>query len=163
MGPGTALALALMAAAPVPSLGPGVLVESSVDDGDTVWLATSVARAGGREPGGLVQFDRATGALHAFKGTDAGPCGFAVTGLAVRDGALWVTTDLGVSRLRVALEWDEWAHFAPGPAGEMEETSCGALLAPAAEAALAPGGEAIRARLAEFRPRFWRRYQKRRR
>jgi hypothetical protein len=140
----------------------GAVADVTVVDGNTAWIGASEVRGDARLPRGLLRYDRASGRLHAFRGTDSGPCGFDVLALELRDGTLWVTTELGVSRFRVSEEWDEWAHFARAGDGSLEETACSTLLAPAAEAALAPGGEAVRARLAEFRPRFWRRYQKRR-
>ena len=95
-------------------------------------------------------------AAHAFRGTDAGPCGFLVQDLLLRDDTLWVATDLGVSRLRLSPEdWDEWTHYALATDGAaLEETACGSLLSVVAEAAAAPGGEELGRWLAEFRPKF---------
>jgi hypothetical protein len=126
-----------------------------VDDGASVWSAVSAPDA--CDPGGLVRFDRARRESHAFRATDAGPCGFRVHDLLLQDGTLWVATDLGVSRLRLFEEWDEWAHYALTGDGGLEETTCAALLMPVAEAARAPGGEDVGRILALFRPRFVRR------
>jgi hypothetical protein len=128
----------------------------TADDGVSTWMGLSTPGACG--PAGLVRFDRARAESHAFRGTDAGPCGFRVHDLLIRDGTLWVATDLGVSRLRLSPdEWDEWTHYALTADGVLEETACGALLMPVAEAARAPGGEDVARILAAFRPRFVRR------
>jgi hypothetical protein len=126
-------------------------------------MGLSESRGCGIRPRGLVRYDLAHGATHAFRGTDTGPCGFLVQDLLLRDDTLWVATDLGVSRLRVSPEdWDEWTHYALSPDGAgMEETSCSSVLAVVAEAAAAPGGEDLGRWLAEFRPRFVKRLQRR--
>jgi hypothetical protein len=115
------------------------------DDGTSLWMDGSDRGACDR-PRGLVRYDRGRAAPHAFRGTDSGPCGFRIHDLLVRDETLWVATDLGVSRLRVAPD-----------DGGLEETACGALLMEVAEAAREPGGEGLGGWLAEFRPRFVRR------
>ena len=131
-------------------------VDVQVDDGTTLWLGASERRACGLLPRGLIRYDRRQDTTHAFRGTDAGPCGFLVQALLLRGDTLWVATDLGVSRLRVASEdWDEWTHYARTADGDgLEETACRSLLAQVAEAAAAPGGEALGRLLAEFRPKF---------
>jgi hypothetical protein len=113
-------------------------------------------------PRGLVRHDLRHGATHAFRGTDAGPCGFRVHDLLLRDETLWVATDLAVSRLRLSPEvWDEWAHYAPSAHHtRAEEATCASLLAVAAETAALPGGEPIGRWLAEFRPRFWKKFRR---
>lgn len=132
--------------------------EVVVDDGTSSWMGLSEEQACGARPRGLVRFDRSRHVTQAFRGTDCGPCGFRVHDLMIRDGTLWVATDLGVSRLRLSPDdWDEWTHYALTREGDLEETACGALLMPVAEAALAPGGEDVGRLLAEFRPRFVRR------
>ena len=137
---------------------PEVLRDADVDAmaavGETVWLGLSALRGAERWPLGLVRYDWARGRAHAFRGTDAGPCGFFVHDLQVRDGTLWVATDLGLSRLGVAPDaWDEWAHFSRGEDGALEEVACAGLVADAmaADPALVPRY------VAEFRPRYWRR------
>jgi hypothetical protein len=134
----------------------GQTVDVQVDDGTTLWLGASERRGCGLRPLGLIRYDWSRDTAHVFRGTDAGPCGFLVQALLLRGDTLWVATDLGVSRLRVASEdWDEWTHYALTTDGEaLEETACGSLLAQVAEAAAAPGGEALGRLLAEFRPKF---------
>lgn len=134
----------------------GQAVDVQVDDGTTRWVGASERRGCGLRPLGLIRYDWTRDTAHVFRGTDAGPCGFRVQALLLRGDTLWVGTDLGVSRLRVASEdWDEWTHYAVATDGEaLEETACGSLLAQVAEAAAAPGGEALGRLLAEFRPKF---------
>lgn len=134
----------------------GQAVDVAVSDGASLWLGVSERRGCGLHPGGLVRHDWRRNAAHVFRGTDAGPCGFLVLDLLLRDDTLWVATDLGVSRLRLAPEdWDEWTHYSLSSDGSaLEETACGSLLAVVAEAAAAPGGEELGHWLAEFRPRF---------
>ena len=138
---------------------PAFLRDAVVDamaaaEGDTVWLGLSTLRDGERWPLGLVRYDWLNGRAHAFRGTDAGPCGFFVHDLQVRDGILWVSTDLGVSRLGISPEaWDEWTHFTSGPGGALEEVSCAGLVAEA----MAADPTRVPRWVAEFRPRYWRR------
>ena len=163
-GAAFAAAIVVLAGITAPaSLPGGASADITIVDGNTVWIGASESRGDERRPRGLLRYDRASGRLHAYRGTDSGPCGFAVEGLSLEDGVLWVTTDLGASRFRVSEEWDEWAHFARAADGSLEETSCATLLAAAADAALASGNATARERIAEFRPRFWRRYLRRRR
>jgi len=143
----------------------GQAVDVMVSDGASLWLGVSERRGCGLRPRGLVRYDWKRGAAHAFRGTDAGPCGFLVQDLLLRDDTLWVATDLGVSRLRLSPEdWDEWTHYALATDGAaLEETACGSLLALVAEAAAAPGGEELGRWLAEFRPKFVKRLRRARR
>jgi hypothetical protein len=140
----------------------GQAVDVMVSDGASLWLGVSERRGCGVRPRGLVRYDWRRDAAHAFRGTDAGPCGFLVHDLLLRDDTLWVATDLGVSRLRLSPEdWDEWTHYAPSTDGAaLEETACGSLLTVVAEAAAAPGGEELGGWLAEFRPKFVRRLRR---
>jgi hypothetical protein len=142
---------------------PAFLADARVDaaaaHGGSLWLGLSAARDGRPAPLGLVRYDWDRGRAQVFRGADTGPCGFFVLDVAVRGGTLWVTTDLGTSRLGLAAEWDEWAHFRAAGDG-LEETACATLLATALEEAAEP--DAIRKRVQEFRPRFWKRYRKRR-
>jgi hypothetical protein len=127
----------------------GATVDAIAAHRGTVWLGLS---SGGdaRAPLGLVRYDWARHTVHAFRGTDAGPCGFFVHDLLVHEDTLWVATDLGVSRLGLSPDtWDEWTHFAPGAGAE--EIACATLLAKATEARW----------LAEFRPRYWKRHSRR--
>jgi|SRR5688572_13938823 len=134
----------------------GAAVDVMLSDGASVWMGLSESRDCRVRPRGLVRHDLAHGGAHAFRGKDAGPCGFHVQDLLLRDDTLWVATDLGVSRLRVSPEdWDEWTHYALSTDGAgLEETACSSLLAVVAEAAAAPGGEELGGLLAEFRPKF---------
>jgi hypothetical protein len=133
---------------------PEIMRDVRLDDGASLWTGDS----GACGPRGLVREDRFGGRTHAFRGTDAGPCGFRVHDLLLRGDTLWVATDLGVSRLRLSPDdWDEWTHYALTAEGDLEETACSALLMPVAFAALAPGGDDVGRLLAEFRPRFVRR------
>jgi hypothetical protein len=134
----------------------------SVREGASLWMAVSEPGACGARPRGLVRYDLELGQAHAFRGTDAGPCGFQVHDLLLRGDTLWVATDLGVSRLRPSPDdWDEWTHYAVAPDGAtLEETACGALLAAVAEEVRAPGGEELGRWLAEFRPRFFKRLRR---
>ena len=141
-----------------PSFLAGTRVDAAAAHGDSLWLGLSALK-GEPAPLGLVRYDFARGAAQFFRGADTGPCGFAVLDVAVRDGTLWVATDLGVSRLGLAAEWDEWTHFRAAADG-LEETACATLRGTAIEEAADPA--AVRQRVAEFRPRFWRRYQRRR-
>ena len=150
---------------PVQALGvikQGQAVDVLVSDGASLWLGVSERRGCGLRPRGLVRYDWKRDAAFAFRGTDAGPCGFLVHDLLLRDDTLWVATDLGVSRLRVSPEdWDEWTHYALSTDGAgLEETACGSLLAVVAEAAAAPGGEELGGWLAEFRPKFVKRLRR---
>jgi len=139
----------------------GAVVDVQLSDGASLWLGVSERRGCAVRPRGLVRFDWRRGAAHHFRGTDAGPCGFLVQDLLLRDDTLWVATDLGVSRLRLSPEeWDEWTHYGPADGGALEETACAGLLAAVAESAAAPGGEALSQLLAEFRPRFARRVKR---
>ena len=141
-----------------PSFLAGARVDAAAAHGESLWLGVSTLGGGEPAPLGLVRYDFARGAAQVFRGADSGPCGFFVLDVAVREGTLWVATDLGVSRLALAAEWDEWTHFRAAADG-LEETACATLLAAAIEEA---GDPAVRRRVAEFRPRFWRRYQRRR-
>jgi hypothetical protein len=134
----------------------GATVDVMLSDGASLWMGLSESRGGRVRPRGLVRYDLAHGEVHAFRGTDTGPCGFHVHDLLLRDDTLWVATDLGVSRRRLSPEdWDEWTHYALSTDGAgMEETACSSLLAVVAEAAVAPGGEELGGWLAEFRPKF---------
>jgi hypothetical protein len=149
-----------LAGAVVQGAGGGSLGSATVDvlvsDGATSWLGISERQGCALRPRGLVRYDAKRDAAHAFRGTDAGPCGFLVQDLLLRDDTLWVATDLGVSRLRLSPEdWDEWTHYSlSGDGSALEETACASLLAMVAEAAAAPGGEELGRWLAEFRPRF---------
>ena len=135
---------------------PPLLADAHVDaaaaHGGTLWLGLSAERGGETVPLGLVRYDWDRDAARAFRGADTGPCGFFIREVSVVDGTLWVGTDLGVSRLALAAEWDEWTHFA-ATGDAIEETACATLLA----AALEGGDAVVRKRVAEFRPRFWRR------
>ncbi len=137
----------------------GASLDVLVSDGATSWLGVSERRGCALRPHGLVRYDSKRDTAHAFRGTDAGPCGFLVQDLLLRDDTLWVATDLGVSRLRLSPEdWDEWTHYSISSDGAgLEEVACGSLLALVAEAATAPGGEELGRWLAEFRPKFVRR------
>jgi len=141
----------------------GQAVDVLVSHGASLWLGVSERRGCGLRPRGLVRYDWKRDAAFAFRGTDAGPCGFLVQDLLLRDDTLWVATDLGVSRLRLSPEdWDEWTHYALSTDGAgLEETACGSLLAVVAEAAAAPGGEELGGWLAEFRPKFVKRLRRR--
>jgi hypothetical protein len=139
-----------------PAFLAGARVDAAAVYGDSLWLGLSTP---GGEPLGLVRYDWTRRAPQVFRGADTGPCGFFVLDVAVRDGTLWVTTDLGVSRLALAAEWDEWTHFRAAPFG-LEETACATLLAAAIEEA--GDAAAVRRHVAAFRPRFWKRYQRRR-
>lgn len=134
----------------------GATVDVALSDGASQWLGLSERRECEVRPRGLVRYDRVGGEVHAFRGTDSGPCGFLVHDLLLRDDTLWVATDLGVSRRRMSSEdWDEWTHYTASPDGAaLEETSCGSVMGLVAEAASAAGGEEIGRWLAEFRPRF---------
>ena len=140
----------------------GQAVDVAVSDGASLWLGVSERRECGLRPGGLVRYDWRRNSVHAFRGTDAGPCGFLVLDLLLRDDTLWVATDLGVSRLRLTPEdWDEWTHYALAADGAaLEEAACGGLLTVVAEAAAAPGGEELGQWLAEFRPKFVKRQRR---
>ena len=140
----------------------GQAVDVMVSDGASLWLGISERLECGLRPRGLVRYDWKRDLGHAFRGTDAGPCGFRVQDLLLRDDTLWVATDLGVSRLRVSPDdWDEWTHFAPSSDGAaLEETACASLLAVVAEAAAAPGDEEMGRWLAEFRPKFVKRFRR---
>lgn len=140
----------------------GQAVDVLLSDGASLWMGVSERLGCGLRPRGLVRYDWKRGAAHAFRGTDAGPCGFLVQDLLLRDDTLWVATDLGVSRLRLSPEdWDEWTHYALSTDGAgLEETACGSLLAVVAEAAKAPGGEELGGWLAEFRPKFVKRLRR---
>jgi hypothetical protein len=137
----------------------GQAVDFLVSGGASVWLGVSERRGCVLRPRGLVRYDWKRDVAYAFRGTDAGPCGFLVQDLLLRDDTLWVATDLGVSRLRLSPEeWDEWTHYTLSADGAaLEETACGSLLTVVAEAAAAPGGEELGVWLAEFRPKFVRR------
>lgn len=137
----------------------GATVDVAVRHGSSVWMGVSERGGCGVRPRGLVRLDPARASTHAFRGTDAGPCGFLVHDLLVRGDTLWVATDLGVSRFRLSPDdWDEWTHYAISADGAaLEETACAALLTSVAEAAARPGGEELGRWLAEFRPRFVRR------
>ena len=141
----------------------GLAVDVQLSDGDSTWLGVSEPAAEGSRKLGLVRHDWQRDVTHSFRGADAGPCGFDVHDLMLRGDTLWVATDLGVSRLRLSREdWDEWAHYTRASDGSaLEETACASVLSTVAEAASAPGGDALAARLAEFRPRFWKRHQRR--
>jgi hypothetical protein len=140
----------------------GQVVDVELNDGTSLWLGVSERRECARRPRGLVRYDWRRGTAHHFRGTDAGPCGFLVQDLLLRDDTLWVATDLGVSRLRLSPEdWDEWTHYAaPADSAALEETACAGALAAVAESAAGPGGEALSLLLAEFRPRFARRLKR---
>lgn len=137
----------------------GLAVDVVLDDGESLWLGVSDRRGGDVQPRGLVRHDWKRNAAHAFRGTDAGPCGFHVKDLMLRDDTLWVATDLGVSRLRLSREdWDEWTHYALDTGGaRLEETACASMLTAAAEASAMPGAEDLARWLSEFRPKFWKR------
>ena len=137
----------------------GAEVDAAAAAGETVWLGLSTRRGGERWPLGLVRYDWARDRERAFRGSDAGPCGFFVHDLLVQDATLWVSTDLGVSRLGLSPDaWDEWTHFTPAAGGALEEVSCAGLVAEAMAADPARGPRWV----AEFRPRFWRRHGTRR-
>ena len=132
----------------------GAEVEVMTADGDTLWLGLSTSRDGERWPLGLVRYDWARDRVHAFRGTDSGPCGFFVRDLTVSGGVLWVATDLGVSRLGVSPDaWDEWTHYTVAGDGALEEVSCAGLVAEA----MAADPARVPRWVAEFRPRYWRR------
>jgi hypothetical protein len=148
--------------APVPaaelSLPPTAVITAEAGAGETLWLGVGTTDPERDLPVGLVRYDRRRGTAHVFRGTDSGPCGFEVRGLGLRGGALWVSTDLGVSRFRVADDWDEWTHFVRGEGGVLEETACATLLAEALESAADP--ERVARLTAAFRPRFWARWRR---
>lgn len=137
----------------------GATADVAVRHGTSIWMGVSEHGACGARPRGLVRLDPARAFTHAFRGTDAGPCGFLVHDLLVRGDTLWVATDLGVSRLRLSPDdWDEWTHYAISADGAaLDETACASLLTSVAEAAVRPGGDELGRWLAEFRPRFVRR------
>lgn len=136
----------------------GLAVDVAVSGGGFLWLGVSDEE--GVRPRGLVRYDWKRDAPHVFRGTDAGPCGFHVQDLMLRDDTLWVATDLGVSRLRLSREvWDEWTHYAlSADRARLEEAACVGMLSAAAEAAARSGGQDLAPWLAEFRPRFWKRH-----
>ena len=149
---------------------PQVLRDASINaiahDGKRVWLSTiGKYECTGTPPiHGLLRYRWEEDRLGTFEGKDDGPCGFLVNDLLVRDGRLWVATDLGLSILDLA-KW-RWRHFVPDPASRppMRQVGCEdlqrSLIADARAHAREPGGIELRRQLygaiEKFRPRLLR-------
>jgi hypothetical protein len=85
-----------------------VSVNSIAADGDIVWFGTTQNGECTGQPfvHGLVRYDWKSGDIKTYEGTDDGPIGFVVDAIAIRDGVLWVQTDLGLSKFD-----GQWHHF----------------------------------------------------
>jgi hypothetical protein len=100
-----------------------------VHDGEWLWFGTvgHYECTGDPPTHGLLRYKWDTNHIESFEGKEDGPCGFAVHDLLLEQQALWVATDLGLSRFnRRSKTWD---HFVPDPAASppMKPTSCAAL------------------------------------
>lgn len=100
-------------------------------DGARLWVGTeSLGECiGSNLAEGLVRYDWKKDQARTFKGSeDEGPCGFVVHGLAYRTGAVWVATDLGLSRWdRVSDSWEHQVFARAGERLEARRTSCPAI------------------------------------
>lgn len=112
---------------------PKAILDSSVDhilhDGEWLWFGTMghYECLGTPPTHGLLRYKWATNQIESFEGKEDGPCGFLVHDLLLEQHALWVATDLGLSRFnRRSKTWD---HFVPDPTTSlpMKPTSCAAL------------------------------------
>ncbi|MBI2058398.1 MAG: hypothetical protein HYT87_01370 [Nitrospirae bacterium] len=111
---------------------PSVLMDSGAShlayDGKSLWFGTERGcECLGAEPThGLVRYDWEKDQVQTFAGTESGPCGFIVHDILADSGALWVATDLGLSRLDFQAE--TWRHYVPQPDKKppMRETTCDA-------------------------------------
>lgn len=112
---------------------PKAILDSSINrivhDGEWLWFGTvgHYECAGDPPTHGLMRYKWATDQIESFEGKEDGPCGFSVHDLLLEQQALWVATDLGLSRFnRRSKTWD---HFVPDPAATppMKPTSCAAL------------------------------------
>lgn len=112
---------------------PKAILDSSIDhilhDGEWLWFGTMghYECLGTPPTHGLLRYKWATNQIESFEGKEDGPCGFLVHDLLLEQHALWVATDLGLSRFnRRSKTWD---HFIPDPTASppMKPTSCAAL------------------------------------
>ena len=85
-----------------------VSVNSIAADGDVVWFGTTRREecAGFPFVHGLVRYDWKSGAIRTWEGSDDGPIGFLINAIAIRNGSVWVETELGLSKLDA-----RWHHF----------------------------------------------------
>ncbi|MDH5192671.1 MAG: hypothetical protein OEW32_03190 [Nitrospira sp.] len=112
---------------------PKVILNSSihriVHDGAWLWFGTvgHYECTGDPPTHGLLRYKWDTNQIESFEGREDGPCGFLVHDLLLEQQALWVATDLGLSRFnRRSKTWD---HFVPDPAASppIKPTSYSAL------------------------------------
>lgn len=112
---------------------PKAILDSSIDhilhDGEWLWFGTMghYECLGTPPTHGLLRYKWATNQIESFEGKEDGPCGFLVHDLLLEQHALWVATDLGLSRFnRRSKTWD---HFIPDPTASppMKPTNCAAL------------------------------------
>ena len=85
-------------------------VTAIAHDGKALWLGVMQEYEKSNMPHGLARYHWATDTIEPMRGEDA-PCGFTVGTIAVREGVLSVTTDLGLSRLDLAT--GKWTHQRP--------------------------------------------------
>lgn len=88
-----------------------VSINSIAADGDVVWFGTRIETECEGYPfvHGLVRYDWKTGESKTWTGSDDGPIGFLMNAIALRDSAVWVETELGLSKLD--LTTNTWHHF----------------------------------------------------
>jgi hypothetical protein len=112
---------------------PKAILDSSINrivhDGEWLWFGTvGHYECMGQPPThGLLRYTWGTDQIESFEGKEDGPCGFLVHDLLLEQHALWVATDLGLSRFnRRSKSWD---HFVPDPTASppMKPTSCAAI------------------------------------
>jgi len=134
-------------------------------DGTRLWIGTESLSdcIGSNLAEGLIRYDWKKDQARTYKGSeDEGPCGFVVHGLAFRTGAVWVATDLGLSRWERLS--DTWEHqlFRKTPEGlAAERTTCqriyqsvlpGLSEAPGSTAMYGSSRDQFAAALRAFRP-----------
>lgn len=145
-----------------------VSVNAIVADGDVIWFGTTTNQECVGTPfvHGLVMYNWRTRELRTYEGSDDGPAGFAIHDIHLNGRALWIATDLGISRLDMPT--GRWRHWLPEEKdGRIEAKELAAeviftrLLRTIPEDCLRVElfDNALMEGLARFRPRFLRRWK----
>jgi hypothetical protein len=104
-------------------------IHKVVSDGESLWAATTLNyECIGHPPAlGLIRYKWNTQELTHYKGKNDGPCGFVIHDLLLRQGILWVATDIGLSRRDS--KSGQWTHYLPDrkSPGKVAENRCEAI------------------------------------
>lgn len=161
---------------------PDILLDVSTSHlayfGDNLWIGTAWYGECGTGVGvGVLSAFFANDEMYADWNQGAGTCGFQVSDMVVHSGALWIATELGLSKVSLSgsrhhYEKFDWTNYVPTGDAEkpMREVTCGQLyeeLLQSEELATAPANDdgppyaVLWGRISELRPNFaWKYVQK---